>query len=944
MVKKNFLKFISNLLIIISSIISVLVITIITICIYIIINKSIIINDNNKLITKVISWYYQTSVSFEYIKISNLQNKKNITIEVNKLIINNYENYKKIKAENLKYNIYFGGLTKSKYYIANIELFNPIVIYENNNNDKNNNTIAQRINNILANVKGIKIINGKIVYKNLEEKYYLSNINIKKEDIAEIVIIGDFLYKDNNFYKEYKKFSFKSEKVLNNYKINLNFTKLALPNFILNILDINNSYYISGLFSGEAVININNNEIVNTELNIYSKDSIIKLKENLDFNNFSIINIPDLNKVSLSLFYDFNKSIFKINNLTFDIKNNLKNKSKIVLSADKSSNTQFYNINYNFKNIYVKDFIKVHEYRSNLFLENLFTGSGNVTLLNKNINNINLVINNFSYEEAIFQDINITFNKATDIGNIFFTLDGGVLSFLKLFNKYNINSYNFKNFKKNKYRDSSNWLNFKVKIPNVSKNFDDYIIDIKGNLSFEDNNLFYINNYLYIKNINYFIYIDKDKIDLSGLAIVNDVDINFNLIKLDKSIINFNFNLNDQFFINNNLNKKIKGVTSIACRISSQINIWLYSCDSNLTKNIITMPSLGFIKSLDEHAYLNFNGIINNKFLLEDNNFAYNHLDNLFAGNYHFDSINNSYDINFNKFIYNKNNLVLDLSLKNNFIDINISSGVLDLTPFLVVKNSTKNNIDTTNIKLNANLNKVIIFNGVEFGPTSISSANIYNGLTIESTYNTIDTINFNVKTNKNNILSYYFKASNAGKFFNLLNYNTEIKDGVLSSEGFIGLLDNDNDIMGTLSIDNFKIMKTPLFAELLLAASFTGLFDLLNNEGIAFDQFDAQFTINNNLFNIIKARAYGFSLGLTGQGVINNLDKTLYLNGSIVPAYKLNTIFNNIPLIGEILSGKEDEGIFAINYIAKGGWKNPVFVVNPLSILTPGIIRNIFD
>jgi hypothetical protein len=43
-------------------------------------------------------------------------------------------------------------------------------------------------------------------------------------------------------------------------------------------------------------------------------------------------------------------------------------------------------------------------------------------------------------------------------------------------------------------------------------------------------------------------------------------------------------------------------------------------------------------------------------------------------------------------------------------------------------------------------------------------------------------------------------------------------------------------------------------------------------------------------------------------------------------------------------LSGKEDEGIFAINYNAKGSWKNPVFVVNPLSILTPGIIRNIFD
>ena len=54
--------------------------------------------------------------------------------------------------------------------------------------------------------------------------------------------------------------------------------------------------------------------------------------------------------------------------------------------------------------------------------------------------------------------------------------------------------------------------------------------------------------------------------------------------------------------------------------------------------------------------------------------------------------------------------------------------------------------------------------------------------------------------------------------------------------------------------------------------------------------------------------------------------------------------IFNDIPVIGDLLSGKEDEGLFAINYSAKGKWSEPDIIVNPLSILTPGIIRNIFD
>ena len=38
------------------------------------------------------------------------------------------------------------------------------------------------------------------------------------------------------------------------------------------------------------------------------------------------------------------------------------------------------------------------------------------------------------------------------------------------------------------------------------------------------------------------------------------------------------------------------------------------------------------------------------------------------------------------------------------------------------------------------------------------------------------------------------------------------------------------------------------------------------------------------------------------------------------------------------------DEGIFAINYDANGPWDEPKIQVNPLSLLTPGIIRNIFN
>ena len=116
-------------------------------------------------------------------------------------------------------------------------------------------------------------------------------------------------------------------------------------------------------------------------------------------------------------------------------------------------------------------------------------------------------------------------------------------------------------------------------------------------------------------------------------------------------------------------------------------------------------------------------------------------------------------------------------------------------------------------------------------GIIEYENLNNIKALSINGQYYSDESIIFNYNNlNTKDVLSYNFKATNAGKFFELFDYKSEIKGGVLSSEGFIGALDNDNNIMGTLSIDNFKLMKAPLFAELLLAASFTGLFELLNN------------------------------------------------------------------------------------------------------------------
>ena len=75
--------------------------------------------------------------------------------------------------------------------------------------------------------------------------------------------------------------------------------------------------------------------------------------------------------------------------------------------------------------------------------------------------------------------------------------------------------------------------------------------------------------------------------------------------------------------------------------------------------------------------------------------------------------------------------------------------------------------------------------------------------LSINGKYYSDESIIFNYNNlNTKDVLSYNFKATNAGKFFELFDYKSEIKGGVLSSEGFIGALDNDNDSSFTIQMN----------------------------------------------------------------------------------------------------------------------------------------------
>ena len=63
-----------------------------------------------------------------------------------------------------------------------------------------------------------------------------------------------------------------------------------------------------------------------------------------------------------------------------------------------------------------------------------------------------------------------------------------------------------------------------------------------------------------------------------------------------------------------------------------------------------------------------------------------------------------------------------------------------------------------------------------------------------------------------------------------------------------------------------------------------------------------------------------------------------------MVPAYGINSMLGAVPILGDLLASRKGEGVFGVTYSMKGPLADPGLMVNPLSVLTPGILRRIFE
>jgi len=200
----------------------------------------------------------------------------------------------------------------------------------------------------------------------------------------------------------------------------------------------------------------------------------------------------------------------------------------------------------------------------------------------------------------------------------------------------------------------------------------------------------------------------------------------------------------------------------------------------------------------------------------------------------------------------------------------------------------------------------------------------------------------FDINPGPNNTQSLEVRANDAGKFLKNLGIYDHIRRGALIIKA---QKEGSGPFKGILKLKDFDAQEVPLLARFAALLSPMGVVNLFSGKKIlSMDRFTCDFEFGEDFVAVKQGVGKSLSLGFTVEGKLDRNKRLFALRGNVIPARFLNSIFNNIPILGPLISGGKGEGLFGIAYTVKGSFDNPNVSLNPLSALAPGFFRKLFQ
>ena len=911
--------------------------------------------------------YAFNNVVFEEININIYEGNKKIAIlsncnlalsknedglHINDLLIDNLV----LKNSNTKDNLILNNLkliqkNKSNYTfkIENIELQNREAYFKNKYIKNLNNVLFKEIIFNYDSISFYTSIEGKVLLNNYTNSFFANGtimnfrefngdltVNIDKLPIFTLLennVFSENRYNVNNISSilfsgmltavikknVFEKVGIKIFSKLNESDIFLknlkNSTKIKIEDIALegqfnkNIYEIKNlninqdkqNLKINGKFYNNFknfFLNINADKIKFNKVNKFLNNS---LESNLKYlDGISSINVEQIKNLKLNILKDNNNTNFNILNSDLE---NIKLVTRKKMKLDISS-AKIIKKNRNIK-LYSSD-MKVEGVLGSSYISSLSIFSDDYKKINSNIEVKSNISTNYKFLNFILAEFNINKNFPKN-------LEGEVSGFLKISNKTNHGSYRYF------FEGSLNNFNY-----------------IKTN----NNDMPIVFN-----KFNGEVMLSNDLIKIEGNGSINGSQSAINILVNEDGILNATIDAQakpSSFNFLGKYNFIQEGNSKLKISITKNMNTrkWKASFNANLFSNEVKVNFINFFKPLNRRGSVSGELYFDGLDLIKVDKLDFLTEELLVSANLIYKSEGELESIYINRFIKDKNNFKAQIQfIEGKYDYLKIEGESLD---FKSLKSYGER--DLNNIVLYLNINN-FYYDSIYFGHTFIESE-IKNNQLIKFKGNISDNksiyIRFaNIMDQQSELNKINIEFDDFGKFLN----KSSISESFIEGEGTATLYFKElNLLSGKLEITDSSIKNSSFLARLLQLASFTGLLEILTNEGIPFDRIIVNFTNKNGIINIEEAKFQGFSLGGNLKGVTELDKQKINLEGIIVPAYAINALLNKIPLIGQVITGIEGDGLIGVNFKVTGTYDEPDYNVNPLSILTPGIVRSIFE
>jgi hypothetical protein len=189
-----------------------------------------------------------------------------------------------------------------------------------------------------------------------------------------------------------------------------------------------------------------------------------------------------------------------------------------------------------------------------------------------------------------------------------------------------------------------------------------------------------------------------------------------------------------------------------------------------------------------------------------------------------------------------------------------------------------------------------------------------------------------------------HIESDNLGASVSLFGIADNVVGGKLTIDGTVIEADGHSVLHAHVDGRDYSLVRAPALAKLLSLASLDGVYGLMSGSGIPFTNLRGDLSFTQGRITLDPMIGFGGALGVTTRGWLNPSEDQIDLDGTLAPAYVLNSIVGNLPVIGSLLMGGEGQGLFAAAFRLTGSNDDPTVTVNPLSALTPGLLRHLFD